>query len=186
MSDRTWPNLKLPEGAEASSFDDPRVYPRAEWGEGPWQHEPDRVEWRLATLPGLVLLAVRGPSGGWCGYVGVPPGHPAHRKDYGEIAVSVHGGLTYAAPCQEGTDAHICHVPRAGEAPDVWWLGFDCGHARDYSPAHEAINRRFDLEFRAPEYLRELGMPLRVYRHFDYVRGEVEDLAVQLKAMEAS
>jgi hypothetical protein len=32
---------------------------------------------------------VRGPSGSWCGYVGVPPGHPAHGLHYDGIPVEV-------------------------------------------------------------------------------------------------
>ena len=33
------------------------------WPAGPWDTEPDRVEWRLPDLPGYPLLIVRGPIG---------------------------------------------------------------------------------------------------------------------------
>jgi hypothetical protein len=94
---------------------------------GPWDQEPDRDLWKHA---GLACLVNRGPMGAWCGYVAVPPGHPAHRKHYNEVDVEVHGGLTYSEECQ----GVICHTPKPGEPDDVWWLGFDCGHTRKQRP----------------------------------------------------
>lgn len=136
------------------------------WGPGPWQDEPDRKEWKHAGLP---CLMSRGPSGHWCGYVAVPPGHPAHGKHYDGVDVNVHGGLTYADKCQGA----ICHVPEPGDPDDVWWLGFDCAHARDLSPksrAWEAANGYAPI--RDEEYR---GVP--------YVTAETERLAEQLAAM---
>jgi hypothetical protein len=54
-----------------------------------------------------------------CGYVRVPPGHPAHGKE-DELNVDVHGGLTFSRiePC-------------AHEDGTGWWLGFDCAHSGD-------------------------------------------------------
>lgn len=103
--------------------------PKTQWGPGPWQNEPDREEWRDATT-GLPCLAIRGPLGAWCGYVGVPPKHPWHGKNYDDVAADVHGGLTYSDKCS----GHICHTPAPGESDNVWWLGFDCGHGGDYIP----------------------------------------------------
>jgi hypothetical protein len=102
---------------------------KLECGDGPWQKEPSRVEWKHAGLP---CIAHRGGGGAWCGYVAVPPGHKYHGKDCGEIddAIDVHGGLTFAAKCH----GHICHVPEPGEPDDVWWFGFDCAHAYDMRP----------------------------------------------------
>lgn len=89
------------------------VYDKSDWGAGPWQDEPDRVEWDHAGLP---CLAARSPTGGnWCGYAAVPPGHPLHGQDYNAVDVDVHGGLTYADRC----GGHICHVPKPGEPEDV-------------------------------------------------------------------
>lgn len=50
------------------------------WGDGPWQDEPDKKAWVDET--GLHCLVVRGPFGGLCGYVGVPPSHSLHGKRY--------------------------------------------------------------------------------------------------------
>ncbi len=135
---------------------------KSTWGDGPWQQEPDRWEGEHEGFP---LLAVRQPNhGAWCGYVAVPPGHPWHGA---EPDASVHGGVTYGAKCF----GDICHVPKPGEPDDVYWVGFDCVHAFDLAPAHEA-----DL----PQRLR-MDNP-SVYRTLDYVQAECRNLAEQAKA----
>lgn len=132
---------------------------RTGWEAGPWDGEPDRMEWRDEAT-GLPCLIVRGQVGALCGYVGVPPSHPWHGVEYDAIDADVHGGLTYASKCH-GT---ICHVPAPGESDDVWWLGFDCAHAGDIVPG----STRWSLPFRGD-----------VYRDVAYVRGEVARLAAQ-------
>src|SRR5580765_2676048 len=97
-----------------------------DWGEGPWNHEEDHYVW-IDPVTGLDCMVNRGPSGAWCGYVGVPPSHPWYGMDYNDVDVEVHGGLTYGALCQE--DGEICHVPAEGREPNVMWYGFDCAHA---------------------------------------------------------
>jgi hypothetical protein len=138
---------------------------RSDWPPGPWDSEPDRIEWR--TKRGFVGLMVRNPlAGAWCGYVAVPPGHPLHGKDYEKIDVLAHGGLTYAGACS----GHICHVPQPGEPDNVWWLGFDCNHADDRSPAMEQFCLRMQPSRTAPGE----------YRDVEYVRFMVEVLAIQV------
>jgi len=138
------------------------------WGPGPWQSEPDRKEWRHKGLPCLI---VRNHLGALCGYVAVSPGHPWHRKHYDDIDADVHGGLTFSAPCREGSP--ICHVPQPGESDDVWWVGFDCNHGEDLAPGIRA---------NLPPELHWTG---DVYRNINYVQLEVEDLARQaLEAVE--
>lgn len=142
---------------------------KSEWGQGPWQHELDRLEGEHAGLP---TLALRGPMGTWCGYVAVPPGHPMHGKSSGGIVdeLDVHGGITYANKC----DGHrICHVPKPGEPADVWWLGFDCGHAFDIVPR---LN-----EFSSRDYQRA-GLEI-TYKDLAYVQAEIAKLADQLAAI---
>ena len=134
------------------------VYDKTKWGPGPWDNEPDRVEFTHVGLPCLLL---RGPLGCWCGYVAVGPDHPFHGKHYDNVPVEVHGGLTYGAVCN-GT---ICHVPKPGEPANVWWLGFDCGHYMDLAPS-------------MLEYKRD-----GEYRNVQYARIETEKLAEQLKAL---
>jgi hypothetical protein len=65
---------------------------RTNWPPGPWDNEPDRIEFEHAGFPCLIT---RQALGHLCGYVAVPPGHKAHGRDYDALDVSVHGGLTY-------------------------------------------------------------------------------------------
>ncbi len=141
------------------------VVDKSTWGDGPWQQEPDRVDWQHAGLPCLML---RGPAGAWCGYVGLSSTHPWYRTTYDDVDVEVHGGLTYSAAC-DGT--HICHVPAPGESEDRWWLGFDCAHASDTAPAMDARMRAAGLDDRSGE----------VYRDMAYARAETERLAEQVR-----
>jgi integrase len=108
------------------------------WGPGPWQDEPDKEQF-ADKATGYACLVKRNRFGALCGYVGVPQGHPWHGKGYDDVEADVHGGLTYAAPCQEGPEGEtICHVPGPGEPEPLWWLGFDCNHAWDVAPGMDA------------------------------------------------
>lgn len=130
---------------------------RSRWMPGPWDQEPDRLEWRDR---GFACIIVRQRSRGHlCGYLGVPPGHPWHGKNDGNIDADVHGGLTYASEC----NGAVCHVPQAGESDDVWWLGFDCAHGGDSAP----ITR--------DPYYHESG----AYRNVAYVKAECARLVTQ-------
>lgn len=146
--------------------------PRSSWGEGPWETEPDRIEWK--TEAGLPAIIRRNRLGNLCGYVAVPPGHPAHGKAWDSIPVDAHGGVTYAEPCS----GEVCHVPEPGEPDDVWWVGYDCSHAWDLMPAMRAAIKKL-----MPDQPDELIAGLGTYRDLDYNRGECESLAKQLKEM---
>ncbi len=163
----------------------PHVVDRSGWDNGPWDNEPDRIEWRHHGVP---CLLVRSTLGNWCGYAAVAPGHPLYEKDYSGCAqtpacdterycghspdgfVDVHGGLTYSGACE----GHICHVAQPGEPDPVWWFGFDCGHAGDVSPGMIATMRQF---------ARSSFAAHGTYKDAAYTRAEVERLADQLLAL---
>lgn len=158
----------------------PPTFDKSTWGEGPWQHEPDRLDFEHAGLP---CLLSRGPGGHWCGYAAVPPGHPWHGQSDETPAVEVHGGLTYANRC----DGHVCHVPKPGEPDDVWWFGFDCAHAGDFAPKHEASHYGkgypwLDKPYDHATAVAASDFSVDVYRDLAYVRAETERLAEQLAA----
>jgi hypothetical protein len=140
-----------------------RFCDRSSWPPGPWDDEDDRMLW--LTKPGLSGLIVRNEHlGNLCGYVGVPPGHPAHGAGYPDDLLSkvkVHGGLTYSSPSSR-------RVALSDET-DLWWLGFDCLHTGlgDSSPAASNI----------------LSIPGGEYRSIGYVYLGVESLAAQLAAL---
>lgn len=54
---------------------------KSAWGDGPWQSEPDKMQWQDEAT-GFACLIVRDPMGALCGYVGVPETHPAHGLSY--------------------------------------------------------------------------------------------------------
>lgn len=150
---------------------------RSGWGPGPWDCEPDRLEWRDEAT-GLPCLIVRNPMGALCGYVAVGPGHPMHGADDSSdagIALEVHGGITFASRCS----AHggpICHVPKPGEPDDVWWLGFDCAHGGDLTPRLASPRYAMSSSHRAI-------FGDESYRDVAYVRDQCANLAAQLAEM---
>jgi hypothetical protein len=148
------------------------------WGDGPWQHEPDKINW-TDPATGLPCMIVRNRIGALCGYVGVHDDHPWHGKDYGDVDVEVHGGLTFAAACQEGPiESTIWHAVADGEPDDVWWFGFDCGHLGDVMPELDARLRTYELP---PMSLG--SFEFESYKTVDYVTAEVTALARQLHAV---
>lgn len=89
---------------------------RKNWIRGVWDNEPDQVKWEHAGLDCMIQRVQY--LGTLCGYVRVPEGHPAYEKDYHDVAVSVHGGLTFSDEING----------------DKWWVGFDCAHSGDLTP----------------------------------------------------
>lgn len=161
----------IPEGAVVYE----KAYPRDGWVPGPWDAEPDKVVW-VDEATDLDCMVRRGGGGAWCGYVGVPTSHPWHGDSYNDVPghVSVHGGLTFAADCDDDAEPStgICHVPEPGRDRHVWWFGFDCAHAFDLVPRHVGLYDDLDLPA-APE--RD------VYRDLAYVVAETRSLAEQLR-----
>jgi hypothetical protein len=153
---------------------EPLVIDKSPWGDGPWQREPDRVEF---VSEGFACLMQRHPSfGSWCFYVGVPATHPAYGMQPRDLDIDVHGGLNYGDTC----DGIICHVPQAGMPDDVWWLGGECSHVWDVAPGLEARERAMGL----PPIV-SIVLPC-VYRDLQYVREQTEFLAHQLREMAAA
>ena len=116
------------------------------------RQEPKIVkQWTTAAgLPAEVLLM---PMGHHCGYVGVPPQHPAHGKGYDDellYDIRVHGGLTYA------------DKPPLQDNSSFWALGYDCAHLGDKIPG------------------MPFGCDDGVFRGLDYCIDQCESLAQQL------
>jgi hypothetical protein len=135
---------------------------RLAWGRGPWSDEPDKAQWQDEAT-GFVCLAVRVPeSGHWCGYVGIPEGHPLFGVDYDtaheRYEIYVHGGLTFADKCQNDKrrgEFGVCHIPEPGQPDHVWWLGFDCAHCGDTSPGLSRFGTMRGDTYRTLDYVRE-------------------------------
>lgn len=111
---------------------------RDEWGVGPWDGEPDKRQW-IDPETDLDCLMVRNRMGNWCGYVGVPEGHPWFGIEYSqsinpdcpkcadpddwcydcrpEAKIEVHGGLTFSGACQEPTEEEWLRLSERAEEP---------------------------------------------------------------------
>lgn len=131
---------------------------KSKWSAGPWMNEPDHVAFEHEGVPCIIH---RNGLGAWCGYVAVPPGHPWHGLGMHDVPAQVHGGITYADACQ----GDICHVAKPGEPDDVWWIGFDCSHHGDLSPAYGPLDGWLSRNV--------------VYRDQLYVTGMTKRLAEQ-------
>lgn len=126
-------------------------------------------EWEHA---GLLCAVVQGREGSnRCGYVRIPPTHPFYQKNYMDVDMEVHGGLTYAQiePCVE-------HEDGIG-----WWFGFDCAHAGDafYDPDQPS---QFITEMRAKHPGLFESSPYEHFWSYEEVVEETERLAAQLAA----
>ena len=106
-----------------------------------------------------------------CGYIGLPKGHPLHGKDYDEIDINVHGGLTYS------DNSGTYPVENTG---DIWWIGFDCGHymdGKDFELIKELTDMRTYFQLLQMEKMfRTKG----IVRTKEYVENELRSVVNQL------
>ncbi len=144
---------------------------------GPWTAEPDKAIW-IDMRSDLDCMIHRNPMGALCGYVGVGLDHPWHGKDYDDVNLNVHGGLTFSDGCEDGDDPAIgiCHVAKDGRPDPVWWFGFDCGHYTDLIPGMSGVYA--EIEAKTGHIMSSEGF--EIYRTFGYVKAEVIGLAKQL------
>lgn len=170
------------------------------------------VEKDWVTAAGFRAVVTMGDMGFRCGYVGVPEHHPLHGIKYMDPTLSLQkpdddepvgkrGILTifcmaHSEPDERETrlrspemvfDVHggVTYTDK-GDYPiesDLWWFGYDCGHAGD-APAPGSTMDRFRT--------RTLYTPLSedgpddyangdVHRTLDYCIAECESLAQQIR-----
>lgn len=135
-------------------------------------------EWKHAGLSCAVVVTREAQNR--CGYVRVPPKHPCHGKNYDNVDVSVHGGLTFSElePCQEHADGQ------------GWWFGFDCAHFQDarYDPSASPDDLSLSTETRELlkihlELNQKYPLSAGLFSHYwteAEVVAETEQLAEQL------
>lgn len=180
------------------------VIPKSKWGVGPWQDEPDRLEW-IDERTGLPCCIIRNMhvTGSLCGYVGVPANHALFgwcysdsvnlKEDYLENVkmgkdIGWIEGFCYAISGEMENKTiplgMILHVHGgitwSGSLPDEsetrhHWFGFDCSHCEDLSPLANAVI----FSLMGPREKRG-----EVYRTIEYVKVECTNLAFQLKQLE--
>lgn len=125
-------------------------------------------------INGYRCVIVGQSMGHRCGYVGIPEGHRLYSKDYDEVDVTVHGGLTYAG----GGIGSVYPVES-----DLWWFGFDCAHLWD-APDPELIRVLSDYETcRKMLYIENRFPSIGVIRTKDFVEKELIRLVDQIIEM---
>jgi len=146
---------------------------KTSWPLGPWNDEPDRIDFKHV---GLDCFIQRHSLGAWCGYVGIPPSHPAYGRSCADLnySIEIHGGLNHASKCG-GITACLIGVN------EIWWFGFDCAHFGDFVPGMAVTREK--LAARLPTCL--LDDAQGIYRDLKYVYKETEWLAEQLRTLEA-
>jgi hypothetical protein len=98
------------------------------WGPGPWQDEPDQLDF---MIEGYLCQLRRGQMGGWCGYVLVPEGHPwFDNRPRAYADAQVHGGISYGQRTCASCDAQV---------GAQYSVGFGYMHAGDYCPVLAAV-----------------------------------------------
>lgn len=93
-----------------------RSIDKSTWADGPWHHEPDKRQWQDPAT-GLFCVIVRSPLGGnLCGYVGLPPDHPAYGLHYDGVTDAE------AKANQENYRDDVRRWAQAGYPPlEKWW-----------------------------------------------------------------
>jgi len=135
----------------------------------PWETEPSYADWVDEPTKYKCRIVRNDHTGTLCGYVGVPEGHRLYGMTYQELekqySIPVHGGLTFSGHMGEGSVYHF--------------FGFDTAHGGDFSPTLAMQMLRWaNAEGAFHHYKYE------EYRTWDYVKTEVNVLALCLQGIE--
>ena len=134
----------------------------------PWESEPDEADWDDAKTGYKCRIKRNDSTGTLCGYVGVPRGHRLYGMTYQRLEaeleadsmIPVHGGLTFSGAMGEGDVYHF--------------FGFDTAHAGDLCPAAVLVTLKYVENAKG---FHEGD----TYRTWEYVKNNVQVLALQLK-----
>jgi hypothetical protein len=161
---------------------------------GPWETEPDKLDWEAHGFPCVLR---RGGTEAWCGYVGVPVTHPLHGIHYNQPSLKLRSMLeqrlrepigqspSLGVMCAVAFGVELKASPEIvfrvhggitwsdnrhghGDPGNLWWFGFDCSHHGDLSPTLAA---------------KGFVAPTDEYRSMDFAKHEAERLAEQLAAI---
>ena len=117
---------------------------RDDWADGPWNEEPDLVEW-IDPTTGYPCLIIREDSLGQLnGYVALPLRHPLYGVGYDDLdegvdeehALSVHGGVTYAGSRLDHVNAVMYPDLALPEVAIDYWVGFRRGSLQRPDAGH--------------------------------------------------
>lgn len=154
------------------------IIDKSEWGEGPWQHEPDYKEFMYKGF--YCLLRRHHRYGNWTGYVAIDPQSKLAKEDCRSMDLDVHGGITYEAFRNPLLSINI------PEDDSLFWIGFDCHSGRfkpdkkgnsvedyedDYAPGEQVIFKKAGY---SDDGKKEF------YRTIEFAINELESLIDQI------
>ncbi len=184
-----------------------RTADKSEWGDGPWQNEPDKMQW-VDEATGLPCLIVRNRSGALCGYAGVPNTHPWYKKQYNDpieqrrdptdipVEGAPFGAMVAAILGEESFEEYATTVEgnvrvHGGLSySDLCQHGDDEAHGVCHVPEPGSPDDIWWFGFDCAHandacpgvnYFHDMS-DFQTYRDIEYVRGEVEGLARDLAA----
>src|SRR4026208_2575071 len=96
--------------------------------DNPWDNEPNRC---VFSYKGYRCIVRRTDLGHLCGYVGLPPDHKYFEKNYDDVPVDCHGGLTFS---DFWTARDYGNNIDPSDDDGNWYIGFDAAHAWDLVP----------------------------------------------------
>lgn len=119
-----------------------------------------KIEKTWTTQAGYQATVKIMPQGHRCGYVTLPDGHPCNGKDYNDLAIQVHGDLTYGDGATFGFNCAHC-----GDKPDMDLM------SEDYRKIHERYGTAFYLD-------------IATVKSLDFCIEQCESMAAQFKELE--
>lgn len=155
------------------------------WGKGEWCDESDLVEFEHFGLKCKVIRqATPEPDtkelhmfgGHLCGYVSIDKDHAYYEKNYSDLDLEAHGGITFGDFHDDG----------------LYWIGFDCGHCMDVIPSMQFLKKKYNF-FEGDSILDEIRKrhkdnPLfnPTYKNISYAIEECKSLAEQLDKLKSN
>lgn len=136
--------------------------------------QESRFEYK--RYPCVVLFM---PYGYRCGYVGLPKISKYYKKEYDDIPVKCHEGLTYSRS--------MLHLQND---KDTWWIGFDCAHYNDLNDYDKAVEYfGFCGENEAlkifNDILNDVHEPLGTIKTLEFVENECKKIVEQIILLES-
>jgi len=99
--------------------------------------------WIYKGLNCVVVLGKKNESY-YCGYVGVPHGHPDWGKPDEKVKVKVHGDLSFS---EQGRTQRPNGTPEdIWVDENLWWFGFDSHNSVGFDEQHHMIFEEASLE----------------------------------------
>lgn len=125
-----------------------------------------KIEKTWTTQAGYQATVKIMPQGHRCGYVTLPDDHPCNGKYYDDLAIQVHGDLTY------------------GDGSTFW---FDCAHAGDKPDMNlmsESFKQAYE-KFGKPDYVGYTDcLDFATIKTLDFCIEQCESMAAQFKELE--